>query len=70
MPFAATRMDLEMIILSNTSQKDKYYNTSMWNLKKMMQMNLLTKHKLTHRQKTLRFAQRERGREGELGVWN
>ena len=33
MPFAATWMDLEMIILSKVSQKDKYYITHMWNLK-------------------------------------
>ena len=36
MPFAATRMDLEMIILREVSQtkKDKYYMISfMWNLK-------------------------------------
>ena len=29
MPFAATWMDLEMIILSKVSQKDKYYITHM-----------------------------------------
>ena len=37
MPFAATWMDLEIIILSEVSQteKDKYqYITYMWNLKK------------------------------------
>ena len=37
MPFAATWMDLEMIILSEVSQteKDKYHMIShMWNLKK------------------------------------
>ena len=35
MPFAATRMDLEIIILSEVSQteKDKYHITYMWNLK-------------------------------------
>ena len=35
LPFAATWMDLEFIILSEVSQteKDKYYNTYMWNLK-------------------------------------
>ena len=32
MPFAATQMDLEIIILSQT-EKDKYYITYMWNLK-------------------------------------
>ena len=36
MPFAATWMDPEIIILSEISQieKDKYYITYMWNLKK------------------------------------
>ena len=35
MPFAATWMDLEIIILSKISQKekDKYHITYMWNLK-------------------------------------
>ena len=37
MPFAATWMDLEIIILSKVSQteKDKYHITYMWNLKKL-----------------------------------
>ena len=35
MPFAATWMDLEIIILSEVkTEKDKYDVTSMWNLKK------------------------------------
>ena len=36
LPFAATWMDLETVILSEVSQteKDKYYITYMWNLKK------------------------------------
>ena len=49
MPFA---MDLEIVILGEISQKekDKYHMISyMWNLKKMIQMNLLTKWKQTHR---------------------
>ena len=47
MPFADTWMDLEIVILSEVSQtqKDKYYITYMWNLKKMVQMNLFTKQK-------------------------
>ena len=48
MPFAATWMDLEIVILSEVSQtgKDKYqiYDIAyMWNLKKMIQRNLFTK---------------------------
>ena len=49
MPFAAAWMDLEIIILSeiNQTEKDKYH--MVWNLKKMIQMNLFTKQKQTHR---------------------
>ena len=48
--FAATWMDLEIIILGEVSQteKYKYYITYMWNL---IQMNLFTKQKQTHRRK-------------------
>ena len=49
MPFAATRMDLELIIPSEVSQRKtntRYHY--MWNLKKIIQMNLLTKQKQTH----------------------
>ena len=48
MPFAATWMDLEIVILSKVSQtqKDKYHDIAyMWNLKKGVQMNLFTKQK-------------------------
>ena len=47
-PFAATWMDLEILILSKVSQKekDKYIITHMWNLK-MVEMNLLTEEKQT-----------------------
>ena len=43
MPFAATWMDLEIIILSEVSQteKDKYHITYMWNLIKMTQKKLI-----------------------------
>ena len=47
MPLAATRMDLEIIILSKVSQteKDKYLMISLIGriLKEMIQMNLFTK---------------------------
>ena len=50
MPFAATQMHIEIIILSEISLKEKdhiisFYVTS----KKMIQMNLFTKQKQTHR---------------------
>ena len=50
MSFAATWMDLEIIISSEVRQKEKYCDiTYIWNLKKMIQMNLFTKQKQTHR---------------------
>ena len=42
MPFTETWMDLEIIILSEVSQK-KINIAYMWNLTKMMQMNLYKK---------------------------
>ena len=46
--FAATWMKLEMIILSEVSQRQKLYQLYMES-KKMIQMNLFTKQKKTHR---------------------
>ena len=45
MSFAATWMDLEIVILSEVSQtqKDEYDTPFMWSLKKLVQMNLFTK---------------------------
>ena len=40
MPFAATWMELEIITLSEETQRKKKYH--MQNLKKMIQMNLFT----------------------------
>ena len=51
MPFAATWIDLDRIILSEVSQteKDKYHIIpNMWESKKVMQLNLLIKVKQTH----------------------
>ena len=65
MPFAAPYMDLEIIILGEVSQteKDKYRDiTYLWNLKKMIEMNLYTKQKQTHRhQKQIYGYQRGKG---------
>ena len=50
MPFAATWMDLEMIILSKVSQKekDKYHHiTCIWNLK--YETNEQNRNRLTER---------------------
>ena len=51
MPFAATGMDLEFIPLSEVRQRQISYDTTyIWNLKnKMIQLNLFTKQKQTHR---------------------
>ena len=53
MPFAATQMDLEIIILIKVSQteKDKYHMISLICaiFKNMIQMNLFTEQKETHR---------------------
>ena len=46
MPFATTWMDLEIIIVSEISQKQIAYDIAYtWNLKKIIQMNLFTKQK-------------------------
>ena len=46
--FVETWMDLETVILSEVSEKERqipYDTTYMWNLKKMIPMNLFTKWK-------------------------
>ena len=56
-PFAATRMDLEIVILSEESQteKEKYYMTSFICEieKEMIQMNLQNRNRLTNLEKQL-----------------
>ena len=52
MPFAATQMDLEIIILTEVSQKekDKYHMISLiCGIENMTQMNISAKQKQTHR---------------------
>ena len=71
MPFVATWIDLEIIILSEVSQTGRqisYDITYMWNLKKIP-MNLFTKQKQTHRHRKQTCQQREKG-ENKLGVWD
>ena len=65
--FAATGVDLEIIILSEVNQKERSISHNiicMWNLKKMIQMNLFTRQKQTHRHRKHTYSyQRERGEE-------
>ena len=71
MPFAATRMDLEIIILSKVNQQGQIVQdiAYMWNLKKkMIQMNLYTKQKETHRHRKTWLPKGER--KEKLGVWD
>ena len=50
LPFAATWMDLEIIILSEVSQTEKdKYDVTYVESNKVIQMNLITKQKQTHR---------------------
>ena len=73
MPFAATWMDLEIIILCEVSQRQKSYDiTYMWNRKKMIQMNLFTKQKQAHRHRKQCYGyQRGKGWERDkLRVWD
>ena len=49
MPFGAPWVDLVIIILSKVSQRQISYEiTYMWNLIKIIQMNLFIKQKLTN----------------------
>jgi len=51
MPFAVTRIDLEIIILSEVShkEKDKHHISLMWNIIKMIRKDLFIKRKrVTH----------------------
>ena len=62
-PFAAAWMDIEMIIFSEVSQTKTniiYYHLHVKS-KKMIQMNLFTKQKQTHRQKTNLKLPKEKG---------
>ena len=62
-PFTATWMQLEILILSEESQKERqipYDIPYMWN--HMVQMNLSTKHKQIHKEQTC-GCQRKEGRE-------
>ena len=50
MPFETTWIDLEITILSEVNQRQIAYNNHLYvESKKMIQMNLFTKRKQTHR---------------------
>ena len=70
MPFVATWMDLEMIIISQ-SEKDKYMTLLICGiLKKMIEMNLFTKRKQTPDiEKNLQLPKEKGKRIDKLGVW-
>ena len=65
MPFAATCMDLEIIILSEGKQRQILYDiTYMQNLKKLIQMNLFAKQKQTHRHRKQTYGYQRGGEQG------
>ena len=75
MPFAATWMDLKIIILCEGSQKekDKYHMISLiCRIYNMIQMNLFTKQKDSQTQKTNLWLPKGKGGGGgdKLGVWD
>ena len=64
MPFATTCMDLEIVIPNEVNQRQMSYDIAyVWNLKKIIQMNLFTKQKQTHRhrQQTYGYQRRKVG---------
>ena len=72
MPFTATQMDLEMIILSAVNQTKIHMISIYVGSKKVIQMNLLTKQKQTHRYSKQTYGyqkgQQGEGKEKKLGV--
>ena len=72
MPFAATWINLEMIILSKSDRERQIsYDITYVESKKMIQMNLFTKWKYTHkhRKQTYGYQTGKWGRD-KLGVWD
>ena len=69
MPFAATWMDLEIVILSEDTQREIWYHLHVES-KKMVQINLFTKQKQTHRKQTYGYQEgRVDRRDGEFGIY-
>ena len=71
MPFTATWMDLEIIILNQVSQRQISYDIAYRKLNKKILMNLFTKQKQMHRHRkqTYGFQRGKKGRD-KLGVWD
>ena len=69
MPFAATWMDLE-IILREANQR--FMISHKWNFKKMIQINLFTKQKWTHRYRKQTYDHQSGRGEEEINwrVWD
>ena len=75
MPFAATWMDLEIIILNEVSQTERqisYDITSTWNLKKWYKWTYLqNRNRLTDIEKNLWLPKgKGEGGRDKLGVWD
>ena len=62
-----TQMNLKIIILNEVSKR-QIYIIYMWNLLKMIQLNLFTKQK--HTQKINLWLPEGEGRRGRLGIWD
>ena len=72
MPFAATWMHLEIVTLSEVSHRQVSYAIAyMWNLKKMVQMNLFTnRNRVRYRKQTHGYQGGKRaGGRDKLGDW-
>ena len=70
-PFATTQTDLEIIILSEVSQRQTSYDIAdMWNPKKMIQINLFIKEKQTRRlrEQTYDYQRGKVGGRDKMGV--
>ena len=72
MPFASTWMDLETVTLSEVRQRQISYDIGYkWSLIKMVQMNLFTKQKQSHRCRKQTYGyQWGKGGRDNLGDWD
>ena len=70
MPFAATWTDLESIIVSEVSEKEKYYkNINMWNLKNNTNESIYKTETEWQAEKT-NLPKGKGGGRDKLGVWD